>query len=72
MKTKLPYAFTLKNAIVFPSLNAKCFVRFNAICKECKAMFHDKMFQKPRYEQDAIFVICLALITKLFILKKDN
>lgn len=30
-QVKLPCAFTLKNATVFPSLNAKCFVRFNAI-----------------------------------------
>jgi len=37
-QVKLPCAFTFKNATVFPSLNAKCFVRFNAICKECKAI----------------------------------
>jgi len=37
------------------SLNAKCFVRFNAICKECKAILQGKMFKKPCDGQDAIF-----------------
>jgi len=54
-QVKLPCAFTFKNATVFSSLNAKCFVRFNAICKECKAILQGKMFKKPCDGQDAIF-----------------
>jgi len=52
---KLPCAFIFKNATVFLSLNAKCFVQFNAICKECKAILQGKMFKKPCDGQDAIF-----------------
>lgn len=40
---------------MFPSFNAKCFVRFYAICKECKATLNGKMFKKPHDGQDAIF-----------------
>lgn len=54
-QTKIPCAFTFKNATVFPSHNAQCFVRFNGICKECKAILHGKMFKKPNDKQDAIF-----------------
>lgn len=54
-QTKIPCAFVFKNATVFPSLNAKCFVRFNAICKECKATLNGKMFKKPYEGQDAMF-----------------
>lgn len=54
-QTKIPCAFTFKNAAVFPSLNAKCFVRFYAICKECKATLNGKLFKKPHNGQDAIF-----------------
>lgn len=54
-QTKIPCAFTFKNATVFASNNAKCFVRFRAICKECKAKLRGKMLRKPNEKQDAIF-----------------
>lgn len=54
-QTKIPCAFTFKNATVFASHNAKYFVRFHAICKECKATLRGKMIKKPQDGQDAIF-----------------
>lgn len=54
-QTKIPCAFKFKNATVFPSYNAQCFVRFNGICIECKATLHGKMLKKPNDKQDAIF-----------------
>lgn len=54
-QTRILCAFTFKNATVFPSLNAKSFVRFNAICKEYKAILRGKMYRKPNDGQDAIF-----------------
>jgi len=48
-------AHLLKNATVFANNDAKCFVRFNAICKECKATLRGKMLRKPNENQDAIF-----------------
>lgn len=48
MATTIPCAFTFKNATLFASNNAKCFVRFNAICKECKATLRGKMLRKRK------------------------
>lgn len=54
-QTNIPCEFMFKRATLLPSLSAKCFVRFNAICKECKAILNGKMFKKPYDGQDALF-----------------
>lgn len=59
-QSKIPCAFTFKNAVVFPNLNAKYFVLFNATCKECKAILQGKMLKKPCDGQDAIFDCTLS------------